>query len=86
MRALCEREAAILEAADPDGEALDGVWHLQRRVLSHLGWLDQFEAAVAAEDTVEGVFAAVARIARTFTAWDARQGVHAGPETAADRT
>ncbi|WP_250137688.1 TorD/DmsD family molecular chaperone [Halorientalis salina] len=81
MAALCEHEAAILEEADPDAEALTSVRELQALTLSHLGWLDQFEAAVAAEDTVEGVFAALARIARTFTAWDARDGVQADGTT-----
>jgi TorA maturation chaperone TorD len=74
MRALCEREAAILNGTD-DEDALAGVRQLQALTLSHLGWLDRFEEAVAAEDTVEGVFATLARIARTFTAWDAREGV-----------
>ena len=79
MQALCEREAAVLEAADPDDDALDSLRRLQATTLSQLGWIDRFERAVAAEDSVEGVFAALARIARTFTAWDAREGVQADP-------
>jgi len=81
MRALCEREAALLDENDPDDE-LDSVRQLQASTLAQLGWLDGFEEAVAAEDSVEGVFAAVARIARTFTAWDAREGVDAEVPTA----
>ncbi|MFB6160964.1 MAG: molecular chaperone TorD family protein [Haloferacaceae archaeon] len=98
MRALCAREAALLEggdgaaaersdgatddgatnaeadAADPDGE-LATVRDAQREALSRLGWLDAFDEAVAREDSVEGVFATLARIARSFAAWDAREGV-----------
>ncbi|WP_253738735.1 TorD/DmsD family molecular chaperone [Halohasta salina] len=81
MRALCEREAALLDENDASDE-LAGVRELQASTLARLGWLDAFEEAVASEDTVEGVFAAVARIARTFTAWDAREGVAADTGTA----
>lgn len=81
MGALCAREAAILNAAEPDDD-LTGVRDLQASTLARLGWLDTFEETVATEDTVEGVFAAVARIARTFTAWDAREGVAADVPTA----
>lgn len=81
MRALCEREAALLDETDPDDE-LDSVRELQASTLAQLGWLDAFEEAIAAEDSVEGVFAAIARIARTFTAWDAREGVAAEVPTA----
>jgi TorA maturation chaperone TorD len=84
MAALCEREAAILASDAPDMDALDDVRVLQQTTLSHLGWLDEFEEAVAAKDTVEGVFAALARLARTFAAWDAREGVQADQSTAAD--
>jgi TorA maturation chaperone TorD len=82
MRALCECEAALLAEEDPDAAGLETVWRLQAAALSQLGWLDRFERAVAAEDSVEGVFATLARIARTFTAWDAREG---GRATAATR-
>ena len=81
MRALCEREAALVDETDPDDE-LDSVRELQASTLAQLGWLDGFEETVAATDSVEGVFAAVARIARTFTAWDAREGVAAEAPTA----
>jgi TorA maturation chaperone TorD len=77
MRALCEREATLLAGEAPDAAGLETVWRLQAATLSQLGWLDRFEEAVAAEDSVEGVFATLARIARTFTAWDAREGVQA---------
>ena len=80
MRALCEREAALLDGTADD--ELDSVRELQASTLAQLGWLDGFEEAVAAADSVEGVFAAVARIARTFTAWDAREGVAAEVPTA----
>lgn len=89
MRALCEREATMLDdepddAADTEG--LDRVRALQAHTLAQLGWLDQFETTVSTRDTVEGVFAALARLARTFAAWDARDGVHADPPTAVDVT
>lgn len=90
MRALCEREAALLDEtatnSSREDDALEGIRRLQALTLSHLGWLDGFEEAVAREDTVEGVFATLARIARTFTAWDARDGVQAEPPTTADRS
>jgi len=76
MRALCEREAALLEA-DGNGSNLDAVRELQVWTLSRLGWIDRFEETVASRDTVEGVFAAIARLARTFTAWDAQEVAHA---------
>jgi len=76
MRALCERETALLE--DDGTEAtLDAVRELQAQTLSRLSWIDRFEEAVASSDTVEGVFAAIARLARTFTAWDAQEVVQA---------
>ena len=74
MRALCEREAALLDG-DGREEDLDAVRDFQARTLSRLGWIDRFEEAVASRDAVEGVFAAIARLARTFTAWDAREVV-----------
>jgi len=76
MRALCEREAALLDG-DGSESNLDAVRELQARTLSRLGWIDRFEEAVASRDTVEGVFAAIARLARTFTAWDAQEVAHA---------
>ena len=84
MRALCEREAALLEhesGDDTDTEGLDRVRELQAHTLAQLGWLDQFETTVSTRDTVEGVFAGLARLARTFAAWDARDGVRADPPT-----
>lgn len=71
MRALCEREATLLEEGD-DETALDAVRDLQAKTLSQLGWIDRFDEAVAEQDAVEGVFAAITRLARTFTAWDAQ--------------
>lgn len=76
MRALCEREAALLEG-DGSESTLDAVRELQARTLSRLGWIDRFEEAVASRDTAEGVFAAIARLARTFTAWDAQEVANA---------
>ena len=73
MRALCEREIDLLEEDETDGSELRSVRELQAATLSRLGWLDGFETAVRETDSVEGVFAALARIARTFTAWDARE-------------
>jgi TorA maturation chaperone TorD len=89
MRALCEREAALLDDEpddDTDTEGLDRVRELQAHTLAQLGWLDQFETTVSTRDTVEGVFAALARLARTFAAWDARDGVRADPPTTDDVT
>jgi TorA maturation chaperone TorD len=76
MRALCEREAALL-AADA-GEELAAVRDAQRETLGLLGWLDAFDDAVAREDRAEGVFASLTRLARSFAAWDARHGVGGG--------
>ncbi|WP_241658522.1 molecular chaperone [Halorubrum sp. BOL3-1] len=76
MRALCEREATLLEGGGSESN-LDAVRELQTRALSQLGWIDRFEEAVASRDSVEGVFAAIARLARTFTAWDAQDVAHA---------
>jgi TorA maturation chaperone TorD len=89
MRALCEREATMLDDEPDDTtdtEGLDRVRALQAHTLAQLGWLDQFETTVSTRDTVEGVFAALARLARTFAAWDARDGVRADPPTAVDVT
>ena len=89
MRALCEREAVLLDGEpddDTDTEGLDRVRELQAHTLAQLGWLDQFETTVSTRDTVEGVFAALARLARTFAAWDARDGVRADPPTTDDVT
>jgi len=76
MRALCEREAALLDGDGPDAP-LEAVRELQAQTLFRLGWIDRFEEAVASRDTAEGVFAAIARLARTVTAWDAREVVPA---------
>jgi len=76
MRALCEREASLL-AADAADE-LGAVRDTQRETLSRLGWLDAFHEAVAREDRAEGVFASLARLARSFAAWDTRHGVAGG--------
>ena len=74
MGALCLQEARLTD--DPTAaDRLATIHELQASTLATLGWLDQFEAAVANEDTVEGVFAGITRLARTFTAWDARNGV-----------
>lgn len=81
MGALCEREAALLNGSET-GDELASVRELQASTLARLGWIDAFEQAVASEDTVEGVFAVVVRIARTFTAWDTREGVAAEVPTA----
>lgn len=79
MRALCDREAAVLAAEETDLPTLEAVRRRQELTLSLLGWLDDFERAVARADSAEGVFAAVATVARTFAAWDAGQE-RAGPE------
>jgi len=72
MRALCEREATLLEDGG-DEPAVDAVCDLQAQTLSRLGWLDRFDEAVAEQDAAEGVFAGIARLARTFAAWDASE-------------
>ncbi|WP_436930906.1 TorD/DmsD family molecular chaperone [Halosimplex halobium] len=78
MRALCEREAALLaDASDAAAEELAAVRERQRETVGRLGWLDDFHETVEAEDAAEGVFAALARLARTFVAWDARSGIAA---------
>lgn len=82
MRAVCEREAALL-AGDSTGDGADGadelttVRRLQRETVGRLGWLDAFHEAVERADSAEGLFAALARFARVFVAWDARAGVAA---------
>jgi len=76
MSALCLQEARLIDDP-PAADRLATIYELQASTLATLGWLDQFEAAVADEDSVEGVFAGIARLARTFTAWDARDGVPA---------
>jgi len=81
MRALCEREAALLHEGGNEAE-LDAVRELQAQTLSRLGWIDRFEEAVASHDTAEGVFAAITRLARTFTAWDAQEIVQPDPQPA----
>ncbi|MFC7115737.1 molecular chaperone [Natronoarchaeum sp. GCM10025703] len=82
MRALCEREATLVEDGhERDDASLDAVRELQQQTLSRLGWLDQFEEAVATRDSAEGVFAAITRLARTFTAWDAQEGVQTDRQT-----
>lgn len=73
MRALCEREAAVRSREGGEDE-LAAVRRAQAEALSRLGWLDAFHEAVADADAAEGVFAALARLARTFAAWDAREG------------
>jgi TorA maturation chaperone TorD len=82
MSALCAREAT-LHRGDGDASEIETLRDLQRTVVSELGWLDAFDDAVAAEDTVEGTFAALTRLTRTFVAWDARDGVATDAE--ADR-
>ncbi|AQL42410.1 dehydrogenase [Halorientalis sp. IM1011] len=74
MSALCSREATLRER-DGDGSEIETLRDLQRTVVTELGWLDAFDDAVAEEDTVEGTFAALTRLARTFVAWDARDGI-----------
>jgi TorA maturation chaperone TorD len=102
MRALCEREAALV-AGDSTGETSHGgddgdgsddggdgagetdeeadelaaVRRLQRETVGRLGWLDAFHEAVERADSAERLFAALARFARVFVAWDARTGVAA---------
>ena len=79
MRALCEREAALLDNGEREA-SLDAVRELQSQTLSRLGWIDRFEETVGNHDTVEGVFAALAHLARTFTAWDAQTVVETDPQ------
>ncbi len=77
MRALCEREAALLDDGGDATDELRIVRERQREAVGRLGWLDAFHEAVEAEDAAEGVFAALARLARTFVAWDAQSGIAA---------
>ena len=80
MHALCEREAKLRQE-DGDPAGIEALRDLQREVLETLGWLDAFDAAVADRDAVEGTFAALTRLARTFVAWDARDGVATDAES-----
>ncbi|MEA5408456.1 molecular chaperone TorD family protein [Haloarculaceae archaeon H-GB2-1] len=75
MRALCEREATHLAGGGDATDELATVREYQRITVGRLGWLDEFHEAVEEKDTVEGIFAALARLARTFVAWDARHGI-----------
>jgi len=76
MRALCERETALLsDSSREDAGALAAVRERQRETVGRLGWLDDFHEAVEVEDGVEGVFAAIARLARVVVAWDAQRGI-----------
>ncbi|MEA5386951.1 molecular chaperone TorD family protein [Haloarculaceae archaeon H-GB11] len=75
MRALCEREATHLAGGGDATDELATVREYQRVTVGRLGWLDDFHEAVEKKDTVEGVFAALARLARAFVAWDARHGI-----------
>ncbi|WP_458189380.1 TorD/DmsD family molecular chaperone [Haladaptatus sp. NG-WS-4] len=73
VSALATREAErYTDPLDADVTAAD-LRGLQQSVIENLGWLDAFDEAVTANDRVERVFAALARFARTFVAWDARQ-------------
>ena len=74
MQLLCEHEARRLQAGESHDE-LAAVRELQRATISRLAWLDKFHERVAQHDTVEGVYAALARFARTFVAWDADEGI-----------
>jgi TorA maturation chaperone TorD len=58
-----------------DADRREDLRVLQRATLDALGWLDAFDRAVDETDAVEGVFAALATFARTFAAWDARDGI-----------
>lgn len=71
MRALCAREAALLaRESGGDDEAIATVRELQRETLARLDWLSDFAASVDRQDSAEGVFAALARFAHAFVAWD----------------
>jgi len=74
MQLLCEHEARLLQSDESDDEVAT-VRELQRTTISRLAWLDTFHEAVAQHDTVEGIYAALARFARTFVAWDAEEGI-----------
>ncbi|WP_433634099.1 TorD/DmsD family molecular chaperone [Halomicrococcus sp. NG-SE-24] len=58
-----------------DADEVDVLRALQRRTLNQLGWLDQFHKRVRETDSVEGAFARLVGVARTFAAWDAQTAV-----------
>ena len=73
LAVVAAAEAAAADAGDDD--RWEDLRALQRATLDALGWLDAFDRAVDEADAVEGVFAALATFARTFAAWDARDGI-----------
>ena len=73
LAVLAAAEAAAADAGDADRR--EDLRVLQRATIDSLGWLDAFDLAVDEADAVEGVFAALATFARTFAAWDARDGI-----------
>jgi TorA maturation chaperone TorD len=73
LAVLAAAAAAAAEADDADRR--EDLRALQQATLDALGWLDAFDRAVGEADAVEGVFAALATFARTFAAWDARDGI-----------
>lgn len=75
MYATVGQEAHLRTDRGTADESVTALRDLQREALNHLGWLDDFDEAVAERDTVEGVFAALVRFTRVFCAWDAREGV-----------
>ncbi|WP_267640018.1 TorD/DmsD family molecular chaperone [Haloarchaeobius amylolyticus] len=78
LAALAATEADRREAGRR--EDADGLRQLQRLALDRLGWLDTFHEQVREADSVEGTFARLVGVARTFAAWDARAGVGAADE------
>ncbi|MFB6112672.1 MAG: molecular chaperone TorD family protein, partial [Halodesulfurarchaeum sp.] len=71
MAALATTEAGALEG-EADATVAD-VRELEREVLEHLAWVENFADAVAENDSAEGLFAELASFAWAFVAWDRAQ-------------
>ncbi|SFC69596.1 Nitrate reductase delta subunit [Halobiforma haloterrestris] len=70
LAAVTRLEAQALETGTDD--RLERFRTYQHETLEQLGWLDTFHRAVAATDGPDGVFTALVTVARTITAWHAR--------------
>lgn len=73
MATLSAAEAAALEGDGGPAVDVTSVRDVQRDVLEHLTWIEPFAEAVAANDSNEGVYAALGAMASAFVAWDTGQ-------------
>ncbi|MFB6093581.1 MAG: molecular chaperone [Halanaeroarchaeum sp.] len=71
MAALATTEAHALE--DEADVTVADVRDLEREVLEHLDWVENFADAVRENDSAEGLFAELASFSRGFVAWDRAQ-------------